>query len=114
MRLYAFNKWMINSVKGAIDVMYEGDDFARFYVLETVARVPYFAYLSVLHLQETFGARGPERTERMRVHYAEADNELHHLLIMEALGGNSSAVGRGVAHTMAFFYYWCRRRPHSL
>lgn len=44
-------------------------DFARFYVLETVARVPYFAYLSVLHLRETFGDR--EGGEKMRTHYAE-------------------------------------------
>ena len=81
-------------------------DFARFYVLETVARVPYFAYLSVMHLRETFGEREPSDSERMRTHYAEADNELHHLLIMESLGGNSSAIDRGLAQTMAFFYYW--------
>ena len=39
-------------------------------------------------------------------HYAEADNELHHLLIMETLGGNSSVVDRTLAQTMAFAYYW--------
>ena len=39
-------------------------------------------------------------------HYAEADNELHHLLIMESLGGNSSVVDRTLAQTMAFGYYW--------
>ncbi|KAH8075762.1 ubiquinol:oxygen oxidoreductase [Aureococcus anophagefferens] len=48
----------------------------------------------------------PGDSERMRTHYAEADNELHHLLIMESLGGNSSAVDRTLAQTMAFFYYW--------
>ena len=42
----------------------------------------------------------------MRTHYAEADNELHHLLIMESLGGNSNIVDRTLAQTMAFFYYW--------
>jgi len=42
----------------------------------------------------------------MRTHYAEADNELHHLLIMEELGGNESPVDRTLAQTMAFFYYW--------
>lgn len=42
----------------------------------------------------------------MRAHYAEADNELHHLLIMESLGGNSSGVDRALAQTMAFAYYW--------
>jgi ubiquinol oxidase len=73
---------------------------------KTAARVPYFAYLSVMHLRETFGERSPSLSERMRTHYAEADNELHHLLIMESLGGNSSAVDRTVAQTMAFGYYW--------
>jgi ubiquinol oxidase len=68
--------------------------------------VPYFAYLSVLHLRETFGDRSPGLGERMRTHYAEADNELHHLLIMESLGGNSSIVDRTIAQTMAFGYYW--------
>jgi len=81
-------------------------DFARFYVLETVARVPYFAYLSVMHLRETFGERDPKLGERMRTHYAEADNELHHLLIMESLGGNSSIIDRTLAQSMAFGYYW--------
>ena len=37
---------------------------------------------------------------------AEADNELHHLLIMESLGGNSNIIDRTLAQTMAFFYYW--------
>ena len=27
----------------------------RFWVLETVARIPYFAYISMLHLYETLG-----------------------------------------------------------
>ena len=52
-----------------------------------------------MHLHETFGERDAGFRQRMRVHYAEADNELHHLLIMEALGGNASAVDRGVAQT---------------
>ena len=43
---------------------------------------------------------------RMRTHYAEADNELHHLLIMESLGGNSNFIDRTLAQTMAFGYYW--------
>ncbi|CAN0037744.1 unnamed protein product [Discosporangium mesarthrocarpum] len=29
--------------------------YARFYALETIARVPYFSYVSVLHLYETLG-----------------------------------------------------------
>jgi hypothetical protein len=97
------------SVYKIICVLYDNNDFARFYVLETVARVPYFAYLSVMHFRETFGSRTPGDSERMRTHYAEADNELHHLLIMESLGGNSSVIDRTLAQSMAFGYYWCVR-----
>jgi len=106
--IFQFNKILIDSVYNIICFLYpvrgKDRDFARFFVLETVARVPYFAYLSVLHLQETFGERHMD--DKMRTHYAEADNELHHLLIMEELGGNSSVIDRTIAQTMAFFYYW--------
>jgi len=106
--IYTFNKVLIDTVYNVICFFYpvKGTkrDFARFYVLETVARVPYFAYLSVLHLRETFGERA--LGDNMRTHYAEADNELHHLLIMESLGGNESPVDRVLAQTMAFGYYW--------
>lgn len=37
-------------------VRYYGErTYARFYALETIARVPYFGYLCVLHLYETLG-----------------------------------------------------------
>jgi ubiquinol oxidase len=106
--IFTFNKILIDSVYDLICFVYPVTggkrDFARFFVLETVARVPYFAYLSVLHFRETFGERGTGET--MRTHYAEADNELHHLLIMESLGGNDFVLDRWLAQTMAFFYYW--------
>jgi ubiquinol oxidase len=109
-RIYNFNKIVIDTVYEIICALYPvkgtARDFARFYVLETVARVPYFAYLSVMHLRETFGDRQDFMSQKMRTHYAEADNELHHLLIMESLGGNSSVVDRTIAQTMAFGYYW--------
>jgi ubiquinol oxidase len=137
-RIFKFNKILIDTVYELICFLYpvKGTerDFARFFVLETVARVPYFAYLSMLHLRETFGER--DIGDKMRTHYAEADNELHHLLIMESLGktqqalfqcvprstmlisdriciqklssigGNSNPIDRFIAQTMAFFYYW--------
>mmetsp|Transcript_9216 Transcript_9216/g.26325 ORF Transcript_9216/g.26325 Transcript_9216/m.26325 type:complete len:350 (-) Transcript_9216:5467-6516(-) len=107
-RIFTFNKVVIDTVYELICFFYPvrgtERDFARFFVLETVARVPYFAYLSVMHLRETFGER--DLGDKMRTHYAEADNELHHLLIMESLGGNKSVVDRVLAQTMAFFYYW--------
>ena len=44
-----------------IDVVFEDRPIQRFWFLETVARMPYFAYSSVLHLYETFGWwRSPE------------------------------------------------------
>jgi len=104
--LFSFNSFVINSMKGLIDVLYSGRDFQRFFVLETVARVPYFAYLSVLHLRETFGLRDAEMTRKMRMHYAEADNELHHLLIMESQGGSDDFLDRAFAQSVAFIYYW--------
>lgn len=79
--IFKFNKTLIDTIYDLICFIYpvKGNDrdFARFFVLETVARVPYFAYLSVLHLRETFGERG--LGDRMRTHYSEADNELHHV-----------------------------------
>ena len=108
--IFTFNKLLVDTVYQIICLLYpvKGNerDFARFFVLETVARVPYFAYLSVMHLRETFGERDDGNTNRMRTHYAEADNELHHLLIMEFLGGNSNVVDKVVAQSAAFLYYW--------
>ena len=108
-RFYDFNRGLVAAVKGFLDVFLEGRDVPRFYVLETLARVPYFAYVSVLHLRETFGHRDDDHVARIRVHFAEADNELHHLLMMEALGGNASVVDRCLAQTLAvgYFGYCC-------
>jgi ubiquinol oxidase len=66
----------------------QGRDFARFYVLETVARVPYSSYMSVLHFYETMGLH--RKAYWIKVHFGEADNELHHVLSMESLGGNDN------------------------
>jgi ubiquinol oxidase len=79
--------------------VYGNRSYARFYVLETIARVPYFSYLSVLHLYETLGFwRG---ADLLKVHFAETWNELHHLLIMESLDGNRYWVDRLTAHLIA-------------
>jgi ubiquinol oxidase len=76
----------------------------RFAALETIARVPYFSYTSVLHLYETLGWF--RKKEYIQIHFAESWNELHHLLIMESLGGNELFIDRFVAQHIAFFYYW--------
>ncbi len=87
-----------------VDVVYGDRSYARFYVLETIARVPYFSYLSVLHLYETLGFW--RREDLLKVHFAETWNELHHLLIMESLGGNRQWIDRFIAQHIAVAYYW--------
>ncbi|WP_250126834.1 alternative oxidase [Chroococcidiopsis sp. CCMEE 29] len=87
-----------------VDVVYGNRSYARFYVLETIARVPYFSYLSVLHLYETLGYW--RKADWLKVHFAETWNELHHLLIMESLGGNRLWIDRFVAEHIAVAYYW--------
>ena len=107
-KIFKYNHHLVDTVHNIINFIYPETgtkrDFAKFFVLETIDRVPYFAYLSVLHFQETFGVR--DITERMRAHYAETDNKSHHLLIMEELGGNDYLIDRAFAQTMACFYFW--------
>lgn len=74
-----------------------------FYALETIARVPYFAYLSTLHLYETLGMW--RKANYLRIHFAESWNELHHLLIMEELGGSEIWADRFVAQHISVGYY---------
>lgn len=87
-----------------INVIYKKRPYPRFYVLETVARVPYFSYLSVLHLYETLGLW--RKVDWLKVHFAESWNELHHLLIMESLGGDAFWGDRLLARSAALLYYW--------
>ncbi|GAB4212343.1 MAG: alternative oxidase [Synechococcales cyanobacterium] len=87
-----------------INVVYRHRPYPRFYVLETVARVPYFAYLSVLHLYETLGWW--RKVDWLKVHFAESWNELHHLLIMESLGGGDQWIDRFLSRHVALLYYW--------
>ena len=42
----------------------------------------------------------------MQIHFAEEWNELHHLQIMESLGGDQYWVDRFAAQHAAVFYYW--------
>lgn len=38
-----------------LDALYAGRPIQRFWVLETVARIPYMVYVSVVHLYESLG-----------------------------------------------------------
>lgn len=97
-------KGFFHSLCWALDRFYEGRPIQKFWVLETVARMPYFSYVTVLHLYESLGWW---RTPQIRaIHNAEEDNELHHLLIMESLGGNCLWVDRFLAQQASVAYYW--------
>lgn len=94
-----------SSLCWVLDVLYEGRPIQRFWVLETVARMPYFSYISMLHLYESLGW-WRAGAEVRKVHFAEEWNELHHLQIMESLGGDQLWVDRFLAEHAAVFYYW--------
>ena len=61
------------------------------------------SYLSIITLKTSNSIREPELR---KIHYAEEYNELHHLLIMEALGGNERWKNRFLAYHVAIGYYW--------
>ena len=98
------NKSVVKSAVKVIDRIYKDRDYARFYVLETVARVPYFSFVSVLHLYESLGIW--RKADYLETHFAQTMNEYHHLLIMEDLGGDERFVDRFFAQHVAFAYYW--------
>ena len=56
----AVNTFVLNFTISIIDYLYRGRHFQRFWVLEEIARAPYFAFVSVLHLRESLGLRGQE------------------------------------------------------
>ena len=62
-----------------LDYLYRGGDYQRFWVLEEIARAPYFAFLSVLHFRESMGLRGPEHVDLMIQHFEQSINETSHL-----------------------------------
>ncbi|XP_068641957.1 ubiquinol oxidase 4, chloroplastic/chromoplastic [Aristolochia californica] len=108
----SINIFLTDSVIMILDALYHDRHYARFYVLETIARVPYFAFMSILHMYESFGWW--RRADYLKVHFAESWNELHHLLIMEELGGNSMWFDRFLAQHIAIFYYFMTALMYSI
>ncbi|CAL9161566.1 ubiquinol oxidase 4, chloroplastic/chromoplastic-like [Musa acuminata AAA Group] len=98
------NIFLTDTTIRILDTFYHDRHYARFFVLETIARVPYFAFISVLHMYESFGWW--RRSDYLKVHFAQSWNEFHHLLIMEELGGNAFWLDRLLAQFVAFFYYF--------
>ena len=102
----SINNWVLTFTVAIIDFLYKGRDFPRFWVLEEIARAPYFAFLSVLHLRESLGLRGPEHIYLMEEHFAQTLNETEHLEYMESRGGNLYFIDRFVAKHLVLAYYW--------
>ena len=100
------NKYVLDLTVSIINFLYRGRDFQRFWVLEEIARAPYFAFLSVLHFRESMGLRGPEHIDLMLQHFEQSINETEHLEYMESRGGNSYWIDRFFARHLVLVYYW--------
>ena len=101
-----FNSLILKFSVDVLDYLYQGRDYQRFWVLEEIARAPYFAFLSVLHFRESMGLRGPEHIDLMIQHFEQSINETSHLEYMESRGGNAYWVDRFVAKHLVLIYYW--------
>ena len=101
-----FNSVVLDFTVAIIDFLYRNRDYQRFWVLEEIARAPYFAFLSVLHLRESLGLRGPDHLYLMKEHFAQTLNETEHLEYMESRGGNRYWVDRAFARHLVLIYYW--------
>tara|TARA_B100000941_G_scaffold285823_1_gene258417 strand:- start:573 stop:1004 length:432 start_codon:yes stop_codon:yes gene_type:complete len=78
----------------------------RFWVLEVIARSPYFAFLSVLHFKESLGIKNDKTMYLMKEHFYQAINETEHLKEMERRGGDKYWIDRFLARHMVLIYYW--------
>ena len=101
-----FNTWVLDTTIYILDFLYRGRDFQRFWVLEVIARAPYFSFISVLHFRESLGLRGEEHIYLMKEHFYQALNETEHLEEMELREGNKYWVDRFFAKHLVLVYYW--------
>ena len=104
--MQSLNCSVLNLTVSILDFLYKGRDFQRFWVLEEIARAPYFAFLSVLHFRESLGLRGPEHIYLMKEHFEQTVNETEHLEFMESVGGNKYWIDRFFARHLVLLYYW--------
>jgi ubiquinol oxidase len=87
-----------------LDKIFENRPIDRFWFLETIARMPYLSYVSVIHLYETLGW-WELNSDLKKIHYEEEANETFHLRIMESLGGDALWWNRFLARHVAMAYY---------
>uniref|UniRef100_A0A7S0UC96 EF-hand domain-containing protein n=2 Tax=Hemiselmis andersenii TaxID=464988 RepID=A0A7S0UC96_HEMAN len=87
-----------------LDVLFTNRPIQRFWFLENVARMPYLSYSTMLAYYEVLGWWRASSDVRL-IHFAEEWNEVQHLKIMEALGGDRLWLDRFLARHAAVFYY---------
>ena len=104
--MQTINRLVLDITVAILDFLYQGRDYQRFWVLEEIARAPYFAFLSVLHFRESMGLRGPEHLHLMKQHFEQSINETEHLEYMESRGGNRYFIDRFIAKHLVLIYYW--------
>ena len=69
------NVTVLNITVAILDFLYRNHDIQRFWVLEVIARAPYFAFLSVLHYKESLGLRTEAHFHLMKEHFYQTVNE---------------------------------------
>jgi ubiquinol oxidase len=88
----------------SIDKIYEGKPLDRFWMLETIARQPYFSYVAILHMYETLGWWEVDG-ELRKAHAEEEYNETMHLKIMESMGADRLWWNRFLARHSSIAYF---------
>ena len=97
------NSLILNSTVNFLDFIYSGRSLQRFWVLEVIARSPYFAFLSVLHFKESLGIKNDKTMFLMKEHFYQAINETEHLAEMEKEGEIGSGLIDFLQDTLYFF-----------
>lgn len=93
-----------NIICWSLDMIYEGKPLDRFWMLETVARQPYFSYVAILHMYETLGW-WEVNGELRKIHAEEEYNETMHLKIMESMGADRLWWNRFLARHSSIAYF---------
>ena len=100
------NSLVLNFSITILDNLYFKRHLQRFWVLEVIARSPYFAFLSVLHFKESLGLKNDKTLYLMKEHFYQAINETEHLKEMERRGGDKYWIDRLFARHLVLIYYW--------
>ena len=102
----SLNSFILNNTVTVLDFIYSNRHLQRFWLLEVIARSPYFAFLSVLHFKESLGIKNDTTMFLMKEHFYQAINETEHLKEMEKRGGDKFWIDRFLARHLVLVYYW--------